>query len=84
MNLIMTRSLENDQSDEACGGLVVNFKGSPCVSIVSKVFSCFVNFQLSVTIFVIKDVFCFAMFACVVLHITVSLRFTPQCWLCIF
>ena len=74
------RSLENDQSDEACGGLVVkvtrllllplNFKGSLWVSIVSKsfFFICFFNFQLSVTLFIIKVVFCFAMFACVVLH----------------
>ena len=50
--------------------LPLNFKGSLWVSIVSKsfFFICFFNFQLSVTLFVIKVVFCFAMFACVVLH----------------
>lgn len=73
------RSLENDQSDEACGGLVVKvtrlcyfhwISKALWVSIVSKsfFFICFFNFQLSVTLFVIKVVFCFAMFACVVLH----------------
>lgn len=51
--------------------LPLNFKGSLLVfPLYLKVFSffCFFNFQLSVTLFVIKVVFCFAMFACVVLH----------------
>lgn len=75
------RSLENDQSDEACGGLVVKVtrlcyfhwisKALLEFPLYLKVFS-FFNFQLSVTLFVIKVVFCFAMFACVVLH-TISL-----------
>ena len=74
------RSLENDQSDEACGGLVVKVsrlcychwisKALLVFPLYLKVFSsfCFLNCQLSVALFVIKVVFCFAMFACVVLH----------------